>query len=339
MKDFLAAREVLVLKEAHHASRFRKSADRIKTILLLNEGFSSEQIAKILMLDEVTIRRYLVKYQASGVDGLLEYHYQGASGLLTKFQEQELTNHLREQTYQTVSMIVAFIRKTYGKRYSIDGATHMLHRLGFVYKKTRQVPGKFDQEKQDQFKKEYRTLKITKGANDKIYFVDAAHPHHNNRPYYGWIFRGDVKTVKANTGRERINLNGALNIEDMDITVLSEPTINYQAMERLMLSLEVKQPEGQIHLIADNARYNHNHKLKEFLVKHERIHLHFLPPYSPNLNIIERLWKFFRRKHDGCYFEKFVDFKEAVLTFFADINQYENELKTLLTDNFQTLPA
>ena len=339
MKDFLTAREVIILQEAHRSSHFRKSADRIKTILFLNKGFSYEQTAKLLMLDEVTIRRYEKEYQKTGVDGLLEDHYCGSKGYLTILQEQELTVRLKENIYQTVKEVVVYVNKTYSKDYSIEGMTHLLHRLGFVYKKTKQIPGKVDPRKQELFKQEYQQLKKTKQLEDKIYFVDATHPQHNNMPFYGWIYKGTIKTIKANTGRKRLNLNGALNLENLDITVISEETIDTYAMMRLVLTLEEKQKTGKVYLVVDNASYNHSYELALFLDDHPRIHLKYLPPYSPNLNIIERLWKFFHQKHRDKYFERFKDFEETVLTFFKNINQYNTELKTLLTDSFQTLPT
>jgi len=338
MKDFLTAREVIILQEAHHSSRLRKHADRIKTILFLNKGFSYGETAKLLMLDEGTLRRYEKDYQKTGADGLLENHYLGSKGYLTIAQERQLTAHLKNNIYQTVKEVVVYVNKTYNKDYSIEGMTHMLHRLHFVYKKTKQIPGKVDLHKQELFKKEYQELKQTKRPEDRIYFVDATHPQHNNMPFYGWIYKGEIKTIKANTGRKRLNLNGALNLENLDITVLSEETIDTYAMMRLILSLEEKQPTGEIYLIADNASYNHSYELQFFLADHKRSHLKYLPPYSPNLNIIERLWKFFHQKHRDKYFERFKDFEETVLTFFKNIKQYNAELKTLLTDSFQTLP-
>jgi len=339
MKDFLTAQEVVILQEAHHSSRLRKSADRIKTILFLNQGFSYEQTAKLLLLDDVTIRRYEKEYGRTGIDGLLECHYQGSSAFLTKQEEEDLTKYLREHIYQTAKSVVSHIRLAYRKEYSIVGATHLLHRLHFVYKKTKVIPGKVDLEKQGQFKKEYEQLKQIKKPEDRIYFVDAMHPHHNNEPFYGWIYKGEEKAIKTNSGRERVNLNGALNIENMDITVLSEETINRHSMMRLVLTLEEKQPTGEIYIIADNASYNHSYELQLFLTDHPRTHFKYLPPYSPNLNIIERLWKFFHSKHHDKYFEKFKEFQEAALTFFKNINQYDKELRNLLTDSFQTLPA
>lgn len=336
---FLTEDKRIILQEAHYSSRLRKSADRIKAILLLDEGFPYQQVARILLLDEMTIRRYEKEYRESGVDGLLECHYRGSAGLLTREEEEELTNYLREYICQTVKSAVLYVKDTYGKEYSIEGMTHLLHRLGFVYKKTKVIPGKVDIGKQEQFKKEYGELKQGKLPEDKIYFVDACHPHHNNEPFYGWIYKGEEKAIKTNTGRKRVNLNGALNLENMEITVLNEETINSYAVMRLILKLEEKQPNGEIYLIIDNASYNHSYLLQLFLDDHPRVHLKYLPPYSPNLNIIERLWRFFHEKHHDKYFEKFPDFEKAVLTFFQNINQYNDELKTLLTDSFQTLPV
>src|SRR6266702_1062490 len=213
MKDFLTAREVLILHEAHHSSRLRKSADRIKTILFLNEGYSYAQTAKLLLLDDITIRRYEKEYKKKGIDGLLENRYQGSLANLTKEQEAGLKKHLRSKIYQTVKGVIAYVEKTYQISYSIEGMTHLLHRMKFTYKKTKVIPGKVNIEKQEQFKGEYELLKTTKKTENKIYFVDANHPQHNNRPIYGWIYKGEEKVIKTNSGRKRINLNGAVNIE------------------------------------------------------------------------------------------------------------------------------
>lgn len=339
MRDFLTRGTVEILQEAHHSAMFRKSADRIKTILFLNKGFSYEETAALLLLDGTTVRRYEKEYQKTGIDGLLESHYHGSVGFLTSVQEKELTASLRKDIYQTVKEVINFVLITYNVTYSIEGMTHLLHKLHFAYKKTKVIPGKANPEKQEAFKKEYEKLKETKQAEDKIYFVDASHPHHNNRPFYGWIYKGTEKAIKTNSGRERVNLNGAVNLEDMAITVLNEETINSNAMMRLLLTLEEKQPTGALHLILDNARYNHSYLLALFLADHPRVRLHYLPAYSPNLNIIERLWKFYYKKRQDKYIEKFKDFEQEVLSFFKNINQYDKELKTLLTDSFQTLPT
>jgi transposase len=338
MKDFLSAQEVNQLKATHRRGKDRKRADRIKTILALNEGLTYEETAKLLLLDATTIRRYFRDYQETGIEGLLQDRYHGSRGFLTAAQEAELTIELRTHIYQSVKEICSYIAATYGRHYSVEGMTNLLHRLGFVYKKTKQVPGKTDLSRQEQFIREYKTLKRGLAPKDKIYFLDATHPQHNNMPFYGWIYKGEEKTIKTNSGRNRLNLNGALNLAAMEITVLAEATIDTDAMKRLIRELDRKRGTGDLYLIVDNAKYNHSHKLKEFLRFYSEVHLFYLPPYSPNLNIIERLWRFFHKKYHDRYFAKFKDFEKSVLSFFENINQYNGELKTLLTDSFQTLP-
>jgi len=133
MQEFLSEEQIRILREAHYSCRLRKSADRIKAVLLLNDGFSYEKVARILMLDGITIRRYEKQFESVGVDGLIECRYFGRRGVLTKVQEMGLITHLRNHTYQTVKEIVVYAQKHYRKSYSIEGMTHLLHRIGFVY--------------------------------------------------------------------------------------------------------------------------------------------------------------------------------------------------------------
>src|ERR1700716_4117101 len=129
MKDFLLPKEIEILEEAHHDTRFRKQADRIKTILALNKGLSYMQVAELLLLDDTTVRRYEKEYKDAGLNGLLEDHYNGSVSRLTKQQEEKLIKHLREHTYRKVSQIILYVKNTYHIEYSIEGMTHLLHRL------------------------------------------------------------------------------------------------------------------------------------------------------------------------------------------------------------------
>ena len=144
MQRFLTDEQVEILREAHYSCQRKKSADRIKAILLLNDGLPYEQVAKILMLDDTTIRRYEKQFEKVGVDGLIECRYLGRPGILTKMQEIGLVTHLKNHTYQTVKEICSYVQKHYRRSYLVEGMTHLIHRLGFVYKKTKQVPGKLD---------------------------------------------------------------------------------------------------------------------------------------------------------------------------------------------------
>ena len=167
------------------------------------------------------------------------------------------------------------------------------------------------------------------------YFADATHPQHNSVPSYGWIKKGTEKELKANCGRQRLNINGAIDIETLEPVTSFYDTINAQAALDLFRKIEAKHPDADaIYIIVDNARYYRSRLLKEH-VEGTKIKLIFLPPYSPNLNLIERYWKFFKKKVlNNCYYETFDEFKQACKSFFRKRKKYLPELETLLAENF-----
>ena len=109
-------------------------------------------------------------------------------------------------------------------------------------------------------------------------------------------------------------------------------------MVALLLLILDKQKEGNICIILDNARYYHSLIVKEFLKEHPRIVLKFLPPYSPNLNIIERLWKILKQKVVyNKFYLRFDDFRIKVLEFLQNRIWLNDKFKNMLTDNFQII--
>lgn len=339
MPGFLSEEQVLELRLAHKTIRDKKLADRIKAVMMLHRGFNYSQISEALMLDETTLRRYVQKFTEEGIDGLLEMHYAGGIGKLTSNQEMRLKRYFQTHTASTVSAVVNHLAKRYGIKYSVIGATKLLHRLGFVYKKPKVVPGKADRMRQEQFLETYKQLKGNLGSKDQIYFVDSTHPSHNTQLSYGWILKGkkNDKYIKTNTGRDRLNLNGALSLNSKTTPIiLEEKTVNSESTINLLETIRRKQKSGKVYLILDNASHHHSRVVGRWLLHHPRFKPIFLPPYSPNLNPIERLWRFFHQKVTANhYFETFEEFKKNSLNFFKDLKRYQKELSTLLTDSFQ----
>lgn len=322
--------------------RDKRLADRIKAVLSIGEGYSYAEIAKILLLDETTLRRYVERFKEEGIDGLLECRYAGGKTDLSVVQLQELSRYLAANILPTASAAAAYIEKKYQVKYTPNGVTKLLHRLGFSYKKPRVIPGKLDPIKQAAFIKEYEGVKANLGKNDTIRFMDASHPTHNTTPAYGWIKKGRENDVfiPTSAGRARLNLHGAINLETREGTFLTAETINYQTVIKTLNRVIKKQPGGKIHLVLDNAKYYHAKKVKEWRRHHTRVRFHFIPPYSPNLNIIERLWLYYHKQVTyNRYFSKFEKFKQASLYFFRHLKRYETDLTKLLSDNFQTYPA
>jgi transposase len=331
----LTPKELSKLKKSHRKAKERRKADRIKAVILRSTGWTVSQVAEVLLMDEDTVRNYVARFRRGGLAELLNDNYKGGLAFLSEKELEELDAHLQERLYQTVQEIVAYVEQRFKVRYSVRGMTEVLHRLKFTYKKPAQVPGKANREAQEAFIERYEELKETKGENDPIYFVDGVHPQHNTMIAYGWIKRGEDKEIKTNSGRERLNINGALNIENMDIVTCFDPTINAQSTLGLLRKLEAKHPEAEtIYVVCDNARYYRCILVNEYL-KDSRVEILFLPSYSPNLNLIERLWKFFKKKVlYNRYYEKFAEFKAACETFFRYPRRYLKELRSLLTENF-----
>ncbi|SFJ17430.1 IS630 family transposase, partial [Nitrosomonas sp. Nm34] len=216
--------------------------------------------------------------------------------------------------------------------------TQLLYRMGYVYKKPKLVPGKADAGKQRAFVQCYEALKANKAPEDPVYFMDATHPHHNPVAGYGWIKRGQDREIRTHTGRQRLNINGAINTVSLQAIVRYDDTINAQSTIQLFQQIEAHHPTAAyIHIICDNARYYRSQLIRDYL-NDSKIKLVFLPPYAPNLNLIERYWKFFKKKIlYGRYYETFSLFKSACQAFFTATDHYEAELRTLLTDNFHII--
>jgi transposase len=341
MKDYTLTKEKIAeLEKLHRTLRDKRQADRVKAVIALSKGWTAAQVAEILLFDEKTSRHYFDRYQQGGTKALLDDNYSGAEPKLDEHQISELEDYLEEHILPDAKSVVAYIYKQYGVYYSVSGVTDLLHRLGFSYKKPTHVPGKQDTAKQQAFLEEYEQLKARKGANDPIYFADATHPQHNSIPSYGWIKKGQEKELKANCGRRRLNINGAINIETLEPVTDFYDTINADSAIDLFSKIEAKHPEARaIYIIVDNARYYRSRLLKEY-ADGTKIKLLFLPPYSPNLNLIERYWKFFKKKvMNNRYYEKFEEFKRACESFFQKRKGYLPELQMLLAENFHIQTA
>jgi transposase len=316
-------------------SRSKRQADRLKTILALNNGYSYEQVSSLLLIDENTVRNNYQLYVEEGLSNLIIYQYATPLSYLSARELKELEDHLESTMYLHSKDIRHYIEKTYGVSYTVEGVLALLGRLHFVYKKTKHLPGKGDLAKQKSFEKEYRKLKASKEKVDGIYFMDGVHPLQDSMRCNGWIKKGREKAVLSNTGRDRLNINGACNVETAEVIIHEEVRVNAPSTIALFDKMQVQQPVGKLFVIADKAKYYRSNLVAAYRKENNRVELIFLPSYSPHLNLIERLWKFYKKKilYDK-YYETFKEFKQTTKMFFENIEYYQEELITLLKDNF-----
>lgn len=334
----LTASELEDLEFEHRHTSDKRYADRVKSVYLLGKGWSVTKIAEALMIDRETVRNYFKRYRKGGLSALQKHEAGGSDAALNEENRQALDLHLREQLYLTAKEIAHYVEQRWHISYSESGMTQLLHRLGYVYKKPKLIPGKADANRQRAFVEQYQTLKAEKAPDDPIYFMDATHPHHNPIAGYGWIKRGQNHEIRSNTGRQRLNINGAIDCASPRLVVRYDDTINAQSVVKLLKQIEQQHPRAnRIHIICDNARYYRSKVVTEYLLD-SKIELIFLPPYAPNLNLIERYWRFFKKQIlYGKYYETFALFKQACDEFFAAPERYKEKLNSLLTDNFQII--
>ena len=309
---------------------------RLCVILAKSEGMSLELIAQAHRISVQSVYRYLAEYEA---EEKTQHDQRGGSqSKLSEGEARELIEHLQKTTYLYARHICNYVRAKYGVDYTVAGITFWLKTQGFIYKEPIKVPGKLDPERQEAFIHTYEALKESLEEEEELFFMDAVHPEFQSKAVCGWIKRGEIKTLPSTSAQYRMHFIGALALKGMQVFAQEYETVDADSMVTFFKALEVFSTAKTIHVICDNGRSNKNKKIEEYL-KTSRIKIHYLPPYSPNLNPIERLWKVLREKktYNKCY-EKFADFKKEVRSFFfEEIPKIKNELASRITDHFQRI--
>ena len=144
--------------------------------------------------------------------------------------------------------------------------------------------------------------------------------------------------VRTSSGRKRYNVLGAYHaITGKLLTVVNESYINSASICEMLRLLRRSHWGEKITIVLDNAAYQRCYLVREYAVLLD-IELMFLPSYSPNLNLIERLWKFVKKKSlNNCYYETFDAFKSSIATGLKDIDQkYKPQVESLMAPKFQT---
>ena len=275
MKGFILTNEELRdLKKAHRKAKRSNAhaAYKINAIILLGTGWTLNQVRQALLLDGETLRSYVKKYRENDIEGLIHTHYNGRPSELTEPQEDQLREELERTIHLSTSSVIDYVAQTFGLNYTASGMRDLLHRLGYEYKKPKCVPGNPDRDAQEIFVEQYEAFMEEKPADTEVFFIDAVHPEHNAQPAYGWMKRGERQVLKTNSGRQRLNLHGAINAETYEITVIESDTVNADSTIQLIEVLDQKYfLAKKIILIADNAKYHYSKKVQEALKDHPKM--------------------------------------------------------------------
>jgi transposase len=172
-----------------------------------------------------------------------------------------------------------------------------------------------------------------------VFFVDASHFVYGTFLCCLWSF---VRLyVRAASGRQRFNVLGALDAVTRELIAVSNTAVvNSETMCELLRKIAARGLVGPVTLVLDNAKYQHSAAVKALALS-LGIELLYLPGYSPNLNLIERLWRFIKREAlYGRYHANFADFKAAIEEVLGQLpSKHKDKLASLLTLNFQVFDS
>ena len=309
---------------------------RIQAVYFKCLGMPNKVIAKLTGLNRETVGDWIASYQAGGFNALCRYNY-GTNKSELENHSEGILDSFTQRPPMTANEAKARIEELTGISRSPSQVRSFMKRHGLRYLQMGHIPAKADTAKQQQWIKETLepSIKEAQKGNCMLLFLDAS--HFVLQPFICALWSKIRLFVKASAGRNRINVIGAVNAITKEIHTFNNTTfINAETIIIFFKQLVKYYGDVPLNIVLDNARYQHC-RIVEEAAKSLNITLLFLPSYSPNLNIIERLWKFTKKKIlYAKYYETPILFHTAITDFFQTVNQkYNSELKNLLTLKFQ----
>jgi len=283
MKNFLTREERASLKGQHRREHDGRIRDRIKAVLLSDDGWTHPMIAKALFLDDQTVGNYIKDYREFGK---LKHESGGSTGKLTARETKDLISHLETTLYLHIHEICTYVEETYGKSYTVPGMQSWMHNHGFVYKNPKGIPAKASLEAQEKFIAEYEDLMNTTPENEPILFGDCVHPTQATKLSRGWIKKGKDQYVPTTGSRTRMNIAGAINLTSLEVMTRDYDKINSEKFIDFLKYVERCYPKApKIHLFVDRGPYHTSKETKEY-ASNSRVILHYLPTYQGHLTKI-----------------------------------------------------
>lgn len=333
----LTDQEIEDIKEAlDDPATSDKHKVKLLVIRMHSEGAKHGFIAKCLNLHNNTITNHLKEYQTGRLAAVLENRYYQPTSALEPFMAC-LRCSFAASPVADAKHAVARIEALTGIRLCESQARRLMKKLGLKPRKTAPIPGKCDPQLQFDFHATEMLPRLEKAAagERKVMFVDAA--HFVLGAFLGMIWCFSRMFLKTSPGRQRYNVLAAIDSHHHEIiSIRTTDNINARTIQLLLDKIRDQHPLVPITLVMDNARYQHCAAVEQHAASHQ-IELLFLPPYSPNLNLIERLWKLTKKKClTNKFYRDFGSFCNAIDQCLEDMGgKFKPELASLLTLNFQ----
>jgi len=305
-------------------------------LLLKSQNVRTDRISVVVGRSENTVRNYVKAYNKGGIQELSGLRFHRPQSDLKAFDE-EVKAYLDQTPPTTISQACVEIGALTGICRKETQVRKYLKSLGATRKKVCGIPAKADIQAQEDFRCNELEPRLKQAQNGKrdVYFIDASHFVMGAFLSFLWCLTRVF--VRTPSGRKRFNVLGALNAVTHKLTSVTNCSYitSTEVCELLRkLTTDATRP---ITVVLDNARYQ-KCKLVMQLAKELDIELLFLPPYSPNLNLIERLWKLVKKEClNSRYHKDFHQFQNTIVNFLDHMSEsHSDQLSSLLTLKFQT---
>jgi transposase len=337
----LTAQQRHEIGERRRQAQDRRIYQRLSAVLWSDAGRTREEVAELLGISTRQVGQWLRIFRNKGLEELCTLRYRGDPGRLSPAPVARLKDEIARGVFHNAERVRTWIEETFGVPYSSTGVKDLLRRIGASYHKVSGFFWKADVKKQKEWVRKYRRHRREAGPDTRRYFVDACHPIWGVDLLYScWLLVGQRFYVGVGNGRKRLNILGAYSPDDHDYVDLrlTKENITGEQFVKLLEALRAKHPETEKFILyLDNARYYSKPVVKEWLAAHREFRLVPLPAYSPNLNLIERLWKFLRKTALNRWHETFEAMQDAVAEVLDHLDRYHSQLDSLMTEEFHIL--
>src|ERR671917_789466 len=268
---------------------------KMEIVYLRSQKLENKQIQQLCGISKATFYRYLHEYQAGGVEKLKELNFHRPQSQLVE-HKRPLKGYFGAHPPATSAEAAARIEELTGIKRGPTQTREFLKKLGMKPRKVGQIPAKADVKEQEGFKEEKLEPRLAEAKAGKrlVFFMDAAHFVY--APFLALVWCFERLFVKAPSGRQRLNVLAALNATTQEIfTVQNLTSVTAETVCELLELLAGAHPGMAITIVLDNARYQKCALVQE-LAQSLGIELLYLPSYSPNLSLIERVWRFVKKE-------------------------------------------
>jgi transposase len=339
--DDLAA---IAFERYHHPEPFVQR--KLEVLWLKSQGLAHHDIARLAGVGRASVQRYLAQFRQGGLDAIRRYPWHGRRGALDEHRVS-LEDYFRQHPPRSVKEAQHQIEQRTGIRRGETQVRRFLRRLGLQPRRVAAVPipPKSTAEDHARTQRQFLDAELepllaeARAGRRDVYFVDGA--HFVFAAFLGWVWCVARFFVRAASGRKRYNVLGAVHaVSHQLIRVANHTYLNAESVCALLRAVAAAGVGRPVTVVLDNARYQKCALVQE-LAKALGITLLYLPGYSPNLNLIERVWRFVKKEClRAVYHATYQGFTGAIDQCLAALGTtHKAEMDSLLTHNFQTFDS